>query len=89
MLAVSKSLISWTSRVRAGSAAKEIVTETRIFDPVELARAVQGRVQCGEVQSVLAMAGCFQANYGIAKKWCVRMIETAKRSGNKMHIAWA
>jgi predicted ATPase/class 3 adenylate cyclase len=63
--------------------------ETLALESLDFAERLGDHHQCGEVASILAMLRCFRADYPAALLWAARVIEVAKRSGNKMHLAWA
>jgi hypothetical protein len=63
--------------------------EALALESLELAERLGDHHQRGEVGSILAMLACFRADYAAAPRWTALMTEAAKRSGNKMHTAWA
>lgn len=53
-----------------------------------LAERIGDHQLCGDGATVLAMLGCFRADYAGAGRWADRIIEAAERSGNSLHTAW-
>jgi class 3 adenylate cyclase/tetratricopeptide (TPR) repeat protein len=53
-----------------------------------LAERIGDHQLCGDGATVLAMLGCFRADYGGAGRWADRILEAAGRSGNNLHMAW-